>query len=107
MEVPEKINELTPEEIKARLRAFVENWYNPSSDVWKNGQYALAAATAYIELLEEQAMCMQIQMRGDCGVCKHKDNGERCAACLSDTYKHHMTHPLWEYEGLPEVKNHA
>lgn len=63
-----------------------------------------ADALALINRLEEENMCLKIQMRGDCGVCKHKDNGERCAACLSDTYKHHITHPLWEYEGLPEVK---
>lgn len=61
-----------------------------------------ADALAYIERLEETICLMKIQMRGDCGCCKHGGNGDmrRCNECLSSR----EYHPLWEYEGLPEVE---
>ena len=58
-------------------------------------------ASAYIEQLEETIALMMIQMRGDCGTCKH-DDMKLCNKCLSSR----EYHPLWEYEGLPEVKSH-
>ena len=55
-------------------------------------------ALAYIHLLEERIELMKEQMHGDCGVCKHNGDVERCVNCLFD--KDH-SHPLWEYEGFP------
>ena len=55
-------------------------------------------AIAYINLLEERIRGMQLQMAGDCGVCKHNGDMERCVECLFDPDK---GHPLWEYEGFP------
>lgn len=50
--------------------------------------------------LEEQNSLMKVQMRGDCGVCRHRDsNGEPCASCMMGA----GSHPNWEYEGLPEL----
>lgn len=54
----------------------------------------------YIEKMEERVSLMLIQMHGDCGCCKHRDErGAICADCLQDSRR-----PKWEYEGLPEVK---
>ena len=59
-------------------------------------------ALAYIEHLEEQISLMKIQMLGDCGVCKHRNErpseGSTCNKCAVKD-----GHPLWEYEGLPEL----
>lgn len=57
-------------------------------------------ALAYINELEERISLMKIQMRGDCGTCKHRsdDNGP-CNACVLDENR-----PAWEYEGLPEIR---
>ena len=58
-------------------------------------------AIAYIEQLEERIILMLIQMRGDCGCCKHKEEkGEPCISCSINGDR-----PNWEYEGLPEVKS--
>lgn len=61
-------------------------------------------AIVYIEQLEETISLMKIQMRGDCGCCLHGKDGEMttCNKCLTSK----GYHPLWEYEGLPEVKRH-
>ena len=72
-------------------------------------------AKARIEQLEEENMCMKIQMHGDCGVCKHRSEQEavfrkaakkgefaftqRCEDCIKNGKS------AWEYEGLPEVKS--
>lgn len=58
-------------------------------------------ALAYIETLEDMIQMMLLQMRGDCGVCKHRKHtaSEVCTACL--TSRHDK--PNWEYEGLPEM----
>ena len=61
-----------------------------------------ADALALIERLEEENMCMRIQMRGDCGVCKHQEvefGFEPCDSCIDK-----LDHPAWEYEGLPELR---
>lgn len=55
-------------------------------------------ALTYIDQLEEQVALMKIQMRGDCGVCKHR-GGNICNECLQK-----YDRPQWEYEGLPELK---
>lgn len=65
-------------------------------------------ALALIEQLEEENMCMKIQMHGDCGVCKHRHNSKKrkdgpsfigpCWTCVHDESR-----PNWEYEGLPEL----
>lgn len=60
-------------------------------------------AMAYIEQLEEHIDLMLIQMRGDCGTCKHKEErGQICYECLE---KEQSNKTNWEYEGLPDVKN--
>ena len=59
----------------------------------------MSDSLAYIEQLEERISLMKIQMRGDCGCCKHKaENGEPCISCSIDGDR-----PNWEYEGLPEI----
>lgn len=64
---------------------------------------------ARLRHLEEENMCMKIQMQGDCGVCKHRHYAQvrqdgphfygPCHSCIQKE-----TRPNWEYEGLPEVK---
>lgn len=60
-------------------------------------------AMAYIEQLEECIDLMLIQMRGDCGCCVYRGRPSYkspCTECLCGNGR-----PMWEYEGLPEVKN--
>ena len=61
-------------------------------------------ALSLITQLEETISLMKIQMRGDCGCCAHGKDGDMtlCNKCLTGR----EYHPLWEYEGLPEVKAH-
>lgn len=54
------------------------------------------------ERLHEQVCLMLIQMRGDCGTCKHREDAKKCNVCAREDGS-----PMWEYEGLPEVGNHA
>jgi len=62
-----------------------------------NECYLLPDALALIERLEERIDSMLLQMRGDCGTCKHKiARDEPCASCLLE-----RTRPNWEYEGFP------
>lgn len=57
-------------------------------------------AMAYIEQLEERIDLMMIQMRGDCGCCKHRNAKEEpCRSCLNEEDS-----PYWQYEGLPVIK---
>lgn len=57
-------------------------------------------ALAYIEQLEERIDLMMIQMRGDCGCCKHRNAKEEpCRSCLNEEDS-----PYWQYEGLPVIK---
>lgn len=61
-----------------------------------------ADALALINRLEEENMCMKIQMHGDCGCCKHQEvefGYEPCDSCIDNPKR-----PSWEYKGLPEVK---
>ena len=58
--------------------------------------------------LEAQIELMKLQMHGDCGVCKHRNNaritkrGPRfdgpCETCIQKE-----TRPNWEYEGLTDL----
>lgn len=56
-------------------------------------------ALACIDDLETAVKLMRVQMRGDCGVCKHSAEKDLCARCVNR--KGERT--AWEYEGLPEV----
>lgn len=62
--------------------------------------------------LEEQISLMKLQMKGDCGCCKHRNDERKlddkqfgcrlspvCYECLKKDGRE-----MWEYEGLPEVK---
>lgn len=95
----------TPEEIKTGLKNMVRRWKG-----WREENEA-NDALAYINQLEETISLMKIQMHGDCGVCKHREDqrvkadaqfGVRlspaCYECLSKGGR-----SRWEYEGLPEV----
>lgn len=64
----------------------------------KKWRSLMGDALAYIEQLEEQISLMKIQMRGDCGCCKHRFCYSPCDKCLLDEKR-----PNWEYEGLPEI----
>lgn len=98
----------TPDEIKKALEccAFDECHGDRDKCPFSNSvtciENMVEEALAYISQLEETIDLMKIQMRGDCGCCKHGRDGDmaRCNECLSSR----EYHPLWEYEGLPEVK---
>lgn len=62
-------------------------------------------ALAYIEQLEERIDLMMIQMRGDCGVCKHRNESAFQSTCSECTETE--DNDLWEYEGLPEINGHT
>lgn len=67
----------------------------------------IEALEAKVDKLDDQIIMMRAQMRGDCGVCKHRNRNrfdeinvfisEICGECMIES-----THPNWEYEGLPE-----
>lgn len=70
-------------------------------------------ALAYIEQLEEQISLMKLQMKGDCGVCKHRNDERKledkqlgcrispaCYECLKKDGR-----DMWEYEGLPDLSD--
>lgn len=94
----------TPEEIKKGLRICLfpdekECLDCPYNDdeccMWRVKEDSLT----YIQQLEERIDLMKLQMRGDCGTCKHRDEyKETCRNCLYafDEKKSH-----WEYEGFP------
>lgn len=96
----------TPEELKESLNAcFVKKSCAGCNYPRSGGLECItnmcADALTYIEQLEEKIDLMLIQMHGDCGLCKHKDEmGARCAECVTSK----KDRPNWEYEGLPEVK---
>lgn len=96
----------TPEEIKKALKLCAydgcqEDRYEcPFGGSVMCIENMVTDALAYIEQLEETISLMRIQMQGDCGCCKHGQDMARCNKCLTEK----EYHPLWEYEGLPEVK---
>ena len=94
----------TPEEIKKGLacgNCFSCPYFTSVKDPGDCGGQAAKDALAYIAQLEETISLMLIQMRGDCGCCKHGRDMAWCNRCLTSREDYH---PLWEYEGLPEVK---
>lgn len=97
----------SPKEIKIGLACEVNcfscPYFRGMKDKSDCGGAAAKDALAYIAQLEETISLMMIQMRGDCGCCLHGRDGskERCNKCLTSRKTYH---PLWEYEGLPEVK---
>lgn len=97
----------TPEEIKVGLACEVScnncPYYKDTKCIGDCGGRVNKDALAYIAQLEETISLMMIQMRGDCGCCLHGRDGsrERCGKCLTSQK---VYHPLWEYEGLPEVQ---
>lgn len=102
----------TPEEIKKAMQRHLEEDCGHCPYYFENPcmPSLLADVRAYVEQLEEENMCMKIQMHGDCGVCKHRhyaqvrqDGPHFSGPCHSCIQKE--TRPNWEYEGLPEVKS--
>lgn len=96
----------TPEEIKDTL----ELCYTGTCDTLKHRcpysyegnctDIVMSDALDYIEQLEERIDLMMIQMRGDCGCCKHRNAKEEpCRSCLNEEDS-----PYWQYEGLPVIK---
>lgn len=102
---------MTPEEIKKGLACPVQKRSSllECSECAYHGRDMTPCRTAvhddaiaYIEQLEEQVTLMKLQMRGDCGTCKHRDEYETtCKVCCDAEFGYH---PQWEYEGLPEVE---
>lgn len=93
----------TPEEIKYGLECCANGkcaWVSGECPYFSNTMCAndmKQDARAYINELEERISLMMIQMRGDCGVCKHRDEEYGpCDTCMHDYERHG-----WEYEGLP------
>lgn len=100
----------TPEEIKNALR-ICSNWeknceecpYKPMKRALSCSAEMKRDSLAYIEQIEERIALMTIQMRGDCGCCAYRGRPSYkspCTECLCGNGR-----PMWEYEGLPEVKN--
>lgn len=83
-------------------REMIKSWFADNQAISEFDAPKKRETLAYIEQLEEQIDLMQIQMRGDCGCCKHgkDDDMTRCNQCLT----RREYHPLWEYEGLPELR---
>lgn len=99
----------TPEEIKESMRQCY-GWLEGTGrcdkcqyndlDLYACGRKLTGDALAYIEQLEERIDLMMIQMRGDCGCCKHRNAKEEpCRSCLNEEDS-----PYWQYEGLPVIK---
>lgn len=86
----------------------VKSWFSNPHEISEFDAAKKRETLKYIEQLEELIMCMKIQMRGDCGVCKHRHNSKKrkdgpsfiglCWTCVHDESR-----PNWEYEGLPEL----
>lgn len=96
----------TPDEIKDTLKLC----YTGTCDTLKHRcpysyegnctDIVMSDALDYIEQLEERIDLMMIQMRGDCGCCKHRNAKEEpCRSCLNEEDS-----PYWQYEGLPVIK---
>ena len=109
----------TPEEIKRALTCcYMCNscgddcpYDDMGCDIDKCTSELAKDALLYIEQLEERIQLMLIQMKGDCGVCKHRQDERKlddkqmgcrlspaCYECLRKDGR-----SMWEYEGLPEV----
>lgn len=96
----------TPEEIKKALKLHKGGssctkcpYYGGFGEDYACMPGLITDVLAHIDQLEETIDLMKIQMRGDCGTCKHRDvRGEPCDTCGPDHNR-----PAWEYEGLPEL----
>ena len=104
----------TPEDIKTALaHCRLETMCDSRCPYYREGcgDELRTDALAYINQLEEQVQLMKIQMQGDCGTCKHRQDrreiedaqmktrmSKACYECLSSGGR-----SKWEYEGLPEV----
>lgn len=108
----------TPEEIKKALRICVQHDRNKCDECpydkkcGRKDEGMLQDIIVLIEQLEERIQLMLIQMKGDCGTCKHRLDERKlddkqlgcrlspaCYECLKKDGRE-----MWEYEGLPEVK---
>lgn len=82
----------TPEEIRDEVG---DTWGGCDCDkVGMAGADAIQELLAEVERLEEENMELWIKMRGDCGVCAHREDPKMCAVCLG-----HEGRPAWAYEG--------
>lgn len=86
-----------------KTQEMIKSWFADQKPVSEFDVPKKREALAYIEQLEETISLMKLQMRGDCGTCTHKYDIATCDRCLSRK----EYHPLWEYEGLPEVQAHG
>lgn len=99
----------TPEEIKGALLLCSTIGNNCEGCPYKPMRRTLSCfsvmkrdSIAYIEQLEERINLMMIQMRGECVCCAYKGRPiykSPCSECLLGENR-----PMWEYEGMPEVK---
>ena len=103
----------TPEEIKKGLTCAIDGcmepevcescpYYIKDDDVMCYVSAMMKDALAYIEQLEERIDRAMIQMHGDCGCCAYVETPSYespCSECIQSPSR-----PMWEYEGLPEVK---
>lgn len=106
----------TPEEIKKAMTLCAAGCNSNCQYIEETEDYAcqellMADAIALVEQLEERITLMMIQMKGDCGVCKHRLDERKlddrqlgcrlspaCYECLKKDGRE-----MWEYEGLPEL----
>ena len=85
--------------------------YNVAAEDYSCQELLTADAFDPINQLEERIQLMLIQMKGDCGVCKHRLDERKlddkqlgcrlspaCYECLKKDGR-----SKWEYEGLPEL----
>ena len=106
----------TPEEVKKALKAcafgcFHDCPYHDNPSNYDCQELLVADALALVEQLEEKIQLMLIQMKGDCGTCKHRMDERKVAdkqlgcrlspACYECLKKDGRS--MWEYEGLPEL----
>ena len=82
--------EETPEEFRHEMG---DTWGGCDA-VGMTGADAIQELLSEVERLEEANMELRIKMRGDCGVCAHRNDPKMCAVCLG-----HKDRPAWAYEG--------
>lgn len=104
-----------PEEINKGLKCCVGDIQDCKQCPYRDDECCMYRVKhdAYIRIqqLEEQVSLMLIQMKGDCGVCKHRLDERKlddkqlgcrlspaCYECLKKDGR-----SMWEYEGLPEI----
>lgn len=111
----------SPEEIKKALECCGAGnrcatpcpFADDSSNIISCTNMLAREARTCIEQLEEQISLMKLQMKGDCGVCKHRNDERKlddkqlgcrlspaCYECLKKDGR-----DMWEYEGLPSLSD--